>query len=90
MRLRILLHGAVIYYPLIRGRNIHKSRLSSGERRLETVWSADQQDDTCQLDYLLFTELFLANVLLLPLGTAKAQIRNGRWEQNSYTEGRRT
>ena len=35
--------------------------LSPGER-LETVWCPDQQDDTCQLDYLLLRELLSANV----------------------------
>lgn len=30
--------------------------------RLETVWSPDQQDDTCQLDHLLLPELLSADV----------------------------
>ena len=37
------------------------SPVPSGER-LETVWCPDQQDDTCQLDHLLFQELLSANV----------------------------
>ena len=37
------------------------SPIPAGER-LETVWGADQPYHSCQLDYLLFTELFSANV----------------------------
>lgn len=32
---------------------------------LEAVWGADQPDDPCKLDHLLFKELFSANVRLL-------------------------
>ena len=37
------------------------SSLPAGER-LETVWGSDQPHHSCQLDHLLFTELFPANV----------------------------
>ena len=40
------------------------STLPAG-KGLEAVWGADQPDDPCKLDHLLFKELFSANVRLL-------------------------
>ena len=40
-------------------------------KELEAVWGADQQDDPCKLDHLLFKELFSANVRLLSSGAAE-------------------
>ena len=46
------------------------SALPAGEG-LEAVWGTDQTDAPCQLDHLLFTELFSANVRLLSSGAAE-------------------
>ena len=46
------------------------STLPAG-KGLEAVWGADQPDHPCQLDHLLFTELFSANVRLLSSGAAE-------------------
>ena len=40
-------------------------------KELEAVWGADQQDDPCKLDHLLFKELFSANVRLLSSGATE-------------------
>ena len=45
---------------------------TSHEKALqEAVWGADQPDDPCKLDHLLFKELFSANVRLLSSGAAE-------------------
>jgi len=46
------------------------STLPAG-KGLEAVWGADQPDDPCKLDHLLFKELFSANVRLLSSGAAE-------------------